>query len=209
MLDDDFIANLDAAALDDDAYLDKLLALAVQNRPEFASIRAKFEALQLLQRAAERTIRPNIYVTGQATAAGTQVSGLAFNYGVGVGLSFPLSTVWTQPSLIADANAQIRALVASQDAQVLTLRGQINQAITSLVQARKRVPVAAAQVGYSEKALEAATLRYKAGAGLWLDVADAESALRKARLAVVQAELDVEGAKAQLAYAVGRITPFQ
>ena len=137
------------------------------------------------------------------------MTGLAFNYGLTVGLSFPLSTVWTQPPLIADAGAQVRALVASQDAQVLTLRGQINQAITSVIQARKRVPVAAAQVGYAEKAKDAATQRYKAGAGLWLDVADAESALLKAKLAVIQADLDVQAAIAQLAYALGRITPLQ
>ncbi len=203
------LQTVDAAALDDDARLDQLVALAVQNRPEFASIRARIDALQRLQLAAERVIRPNVYLSGQANAAGTDLTGLAFNYGLTVGLSFPLSTVWTQPPLIADAGAQVRALVASQDAQVLTLRGQINQAITSVIQARKRVPVAAAQVGYAEKAKDAATQRYKAGAGLWLDVADAESALLKAKLAVIQADLDVQAAIAQLAYALGRITPLQ
>ena len=200
---------VDAAALDDDARLDEMVALAVQNRPEFASIRARMEALQLLQKAAERVVRPNVYVTGQANAAGTQLSGLAFNYGIGVGVQFPLSTVWTQPPLIVDAGAQVRALVASQDAQILTLRGQINQAITQLVQSRKRLPVAHAQVGFAEKAHAAATQRYNAGAGLWLDVADAESVLLKARLAVIQADLDVQVAKAQLAYAVGKISPLE
>ncbi len=200
---------VDASALDDDARLDQLVALAVENRPEFASIRARMQALTLLERAAERAIRPNVYVSGQAGAGGPQVSGLAFNYGVTVGLAFPLSTVWTQPSVIADTGAQIRALAASQDAQILTLRGQINQAITSLVQARKRIPVAAAQASYGEKARDAATLRYKAGAGLWLDIADAESTLLKARLAVVRAELDVQAAVAQLAYALGRVGAIQ
>ncbi len=203
------VQAIDASALDNDARLDELTAAAVQSRPEFASIRAKIESLQLLQRAAERGIRPNVYVSGQANAAGSDLTSLAFNYGVTVGLSFPLSTVWTQTPLIADAAAQVRAFVASQDAQVLTLRGQINQAVTSLVQARKRLPVAAAQAGYAEKARDAASLRYKAGAGLYLDVADAESALLKARLAVIQAELDVQAAIAQLAYLLGRVEPLQ
>ncbi len=199
--------TLDAGALDDDARLDQLTALAIQDRPEFASIRAHIAALELLQRAAERAVRPNVYVSGQASATGGDLAGLAVNYGVTVGLSFPLSTVWTQPPLITDAGAQVRALVASQDAQILTLRGQINQAITSLVQARKRLPVAVAQAGYAEKAWNAATLRYKAGAGLYLDVADAESNLVKAKLAVVQAQLDVQAAVAQLAYLMGRVLP--
>ncbi len=203
------LQTVDAAALDDDARLDQLVALAVTNRPEFASIRARIEALQRLQLAAERVIRPNVYVSGQANAGGNDLSALAFNYGLTVGLAFPLSTLWTQQPYITDAAAQIRALAASQDAQILTLRGQINLAISSVVQARKRMPVAAAQVRFGEKALDAATQRYKAGAGLWLDVADAESTLLKARLAVVQAELDVQAAVAQLAYSLGRITPLQ
>ena len=165
--------------------------------------------MELLQRAAERAVRPNVYVSGQASATGGNLAGLAVNYGVTVGLSFPLSTVWTQPPLITDAGAQVRALVASQDAQILTLRGQINQAITSLVQARKRLPVAVAQAGYAEKAWNAATLRYKAGAGLYLDVADAESNSVKAKLAVVQAQLDVQAAVVQLAYLLGRVLPQQ
>ena len=200
---------VDAAALDDDARLDQLVAKAVAERPEFASLRARMAALQLLERAAERAIRPNVYISGQASAGGQDIGNLALNYGVTIGLAFPLSTIWTQPPLIVDAGAQVRALVASQDTQILTLRGQINQANTSVVQARKRAPVAVAQVGYAEKARDAATQRYKAGAGLWLDVADAESTLLKARLAVVQAELDVQAAVAQLAYALGRVTVIQ
>ena len=200
---------VDGAALDDDARLDELVALAVQERPEFASLRARMDALQKLELAAQRAIRPNLYVAGQANVGGNDLSGLALNYGLTLGMAFPLSTLWTQSPYIADAGAQVRALVASQDAQILSLRGQINQAITSVVQSRKRMPVAAAQAGFAEKARAAATQRYNAGAGLWLDVADAESALLKARLAVIQAELDVQAAVAQLAYAMGRVTPLR
>lgn len=193
------------AALDDEKKLGELLTLAVQNRPEFAALRARIAALQAAALAADRAMRPSFYVTGQTSLQGLELSALAFNYGVIFGVSMPISTFWTQPPQVADAEAQVRALAANQDAQVLTLRGQINQALSTLVQARKRVPVARTQAAYAERARDAANLRYKAGAGLWLEVADAQTGVVKAQLAVIQAELDVQVGAAQLAYAIGRV----
>ena len=199
------LAPLGVADVLDDATVDRLTALAVNNRPEFAALRARLAAQQATVLALERVVRPAVYVGAQGSAAGPAVDNLAVNYALTLGVTFPLATTWTQTPYIRDATAQIRQLEANRDGQVLALRGQLNLALMQLVQAQKRVPVAQHQVRFAEAAHKAATERYKAGAGLWLDVADSESGVVKARLAVVQAQLDVATAQAQLLYLVGDV----
>lgn len=188
-----------------DATVDLLTLRAVENRPEFAALRARLAASRSTLLALERVLRPSVYVGAQGSAGGPALDNLAINYALTLGISFPLASLWTQKPVITDTAAQIRNLQATQDAQVLQLRGQLNLALMQWLQAGKRVPVAEHQAKYAEAAHKAASARYQAGAGLWLEVADAETGITKARLAVVQAQLDVATAQAQLLYLVGLV----
>jgi outer membrane protein len=189
----------------DDAQLDEMVRSAVQNRPEYAALRARIAAQQAAVQAAQRVIRPNVYVSAQGTAAGLTLDGLFYNVLMVAGVSFPLTSTWQQSPLIADARAQVRALQASEATQILTLRTALNQAVTVLVQARKRVTPAAAQVRFAQAARDAAQKRYDAGMGLMIELSDAQTAVVRAQLAQVQVELDIAQATAQLLWAVGRV----
>jgi outer membrane protein len=188
----------------DDAQLDELVRSAVQNRPEYAALRARIAAQQAAVQAAQRVVRPNVYVSAQGTAAGLTLDGLFYNVLMVAGVSFPLTTTWQQAPLIADARAQVRALQASEATQILALRTALNQAVTVLVQAKKRVNPAAAQVRFAQAARDAAQKRFDAGMGLMIELSDAQTAVVRAQLAQVQVDLDIAQATAQLLWAVGR-----
>lgn len=198
------LAELTGEGAPDDAQLDELVRTAVQNRPEYAALRARIAAQEAAVQAAQRVVRPNLYLSAQGTASGLTLDGLFYNYVLVAGVSFPLTTTWQQAPLIADARAQMRALQASEATQVLALRTALNQAVTTLVQARKRVPPSAAQVRFAQAARDAAQKRYDAGMGLMVELSDAQTAVVRAQLAQVQLELDIAQATAQLLWAVGR-----
>lgn len=200
-------AVFDSSALPPDlasaGAIEPLLAIALERRPEFSAFRARIAAQNSAVVAAQRAIRPNVYVNGTVGEAGVELGNLVFNYGFTVGISFPLSTLWTQKPFIADAQAQVRAIEAGRDVQVINLRASLNNAATALVQARKRATSVAAQIKYAQAARDAAIARYSAGVGLQLEMADAESALVRAQLAEVQWQVDLAFASAQLLWQIG------
>ncbi len=191
--------------LDDDAQLDALVQIAVQNRPEYAALRFRMAAQEAAVKAAQRVMRPSLYVSAQGSTGGLALDGMFYNFQLAAGVSIPLATVWTQAPVIADARAQLRGLRANQDAQVLTLRSNLNLAVATLLQARKRINPAAAQVKFAEAAREAAQQRYDAGVGLQIELADAQTAVLKAQLVRVQVDLDIAQATAQLVWSVGKV----
>ncbi len=201
------VFDLGAAAtvtFDDDAGIDGLLAQAVEKRPEYAALRERVAALHAQLLVAERATRPSLYVSGVTQASGTAWSDASTHVAGTVGLSVPLSALWTSGPQVSDTKAQIATLIANRDNQVLALRGQVVAALSAWLQAKKRLPVAQSQALFAQAARDAAQTRYKAGAGLWIELADAETAVIKAQLAVVQARLDQKSAEAQLQVLLGQ-----
>ncbi len=192
------------ATLDDDATIDGLLAQAVDKRPEYAALRERVAALQAQLLAVQRTLRPSLYVSGITQASGTSASDVQTHVAGTIGISVPLAAWWTVSPQIADTKGQISALIANRDNQVLALRGQLVTALSAWLQAKKRSPVAQMQVEFAQAARDAARARYQAGAGLWIEVADAETAVVRAQLAAIQARLDQRTAEAQLMVLLGR-----
>ncbi|MBI5608441.1 MAG: TolC family protein [Deltaproteobacteria bacterium] len=190
--------------LDDDAAIDGLLGQAVERRPEFAALRERVAALQAQLLAVQRTTRPSLYVSGIAQGSGTSASDLQTHVAGTVGVSLPLSALWTSSPQVLDTKGQIAAQIANRDNQVLALRGQLVTALSAWLQAKKRFPVAQLQVEFAQAARDAARQRYQVGSGLWLEVADAETAVVRAQLAAVQARLDQKSAEAQLLVLLGR-----
>lgn len=189
------------------AQLDALLQESIAHRPEFRGIAERLAAQAEAVRLAERTGWPSLYVTSQVNTAGVDWSTLIYNYGFAAGISVPFSTVWIQAPAISASRAQARALAAQRDEQILALRAELDLARTALSQARRRVPAVAAQAQMAEATRAAAEKRYAIGAATLIELADAETALRSARIARVQAELDVLAATARLLADLGRRGP--
>ena len=184
--------------------LNALVLEAVKKRPEFRGIAERLLAQADTVRAVERTGWPSLYVTSNANTQGLDWGTLIYNYGFAAGISVPLQTLWLQPPAISAARAQERALASQRDEQVLALRAELELARTALLQARKRVPAVAAQLALALATRDAAEKRYAAGVAILIELSDAEAALRSARIAQAQAELDVTAATARMLADLGR-----
>jgi len=194
---------LGAPDLETDARLDALVHTAASTRPEIAALESRMEAQRAAIQAAKRVVRPTLYVSGQGSYSGPTLDTLTYNYGLTFGVSFPLSTAWTQDPAIADAEVQLRAIAAQRDTAVLDLRSDVEQGRTAWLQAQKRLPAVKLQLTLALATLEDATARYEAGIGTPIEVADAETAVAQARLQRVQVDLDLAVATAKLLWALG------
>jgi len=109
---------------------------------------------------------------------------------------------------VKTARAQLESAKASYDAAVLQVELQVQQAVANLKQAKETIQ---SQVENVKEALEAVRLaqeRLAAGAGVQLDVLNAQVALEQARTNELQARHDYNVALAQLDYAIGADTQY-
>jgi outer membrane protein TolC len=109
---------------------------------------------------------------------------------------------------VKTARAQLETAKVNYDNTVLTVELQVQQAVANLKQARETIE---SQVENVKEALEAVRLakeRLAAGAGVQLDVLNAQVALAQARTNELQARHDYNVALAQLDYAIGADTQF-
>lgn len=182
---------------------DRAVRDAAARRPEFAALQARISALQADLAAQDRAIRPTLYVSAQTSLAGTEMAGLVWNAGVTGGVNWGLTPLWTQSAQMQASRAQIRALQAQRDQQLLLLQTDVEQARLALAQAHKRLPAVEALLKWAAEAKSSASKRYEAGLATALEVSDAESQWNQARLQKTDAEVAVLVARARLAFALG------
>jgi outer membrane protein len=93
---------------------------------------------------------------------------------------------------------------ASRDLLLLQIRTDVEQAVTTVNEARARRAVARKLVGQAKENLELAEARYQAGLGAIIDVTTSQTSYTSAQAQEVKAAFDLSGAWAQLQYAIGR-----
>jgi outer membrane protein len=139
-------------------------------------------------------------------------------YPVAGGLPSPDSNSWnilgtiTWPFLNGGADmgrvdVQSGALAstrASRDLLLLQVRSDVEQAVTTVNEARARRAVATKLVGQAKENLELAEGRYQAGLGNIIDVTTSQTSYTSAQAQEVKAVFDLATAWAQLQHAIGR-----
>jgi outer membrane protein TolC len=93
---------------------------------------------------------------------------------------------------------------ASRDLLVLQVRTDVEQAVTTVNEARARRTVARKLVGQARENLELAEGRYQAGIGTIIDVTVSQTSYTSAQAQEVKAAFDLATAWAQLQRAIGR-----
>lgn len=193
-------AVLDDAQVCNPKLVDDWIGEAAAHRDEFRSQEAQIEAARAQLRSLQLLAMPTVYVAGQATYAGTDLTKLVYNYAASVGANLPLTGLWLQGPQAAELRAIIRQLQAQRDDMLLQLRGELDVARTMLVQVRRRRPPLQSLLALTEKAYEHAQIRYQAGAASMVELVDAEAARSQTKLQMVQ--LDLEEALAVLRWLV-------
>lgn len=199
------VGTLPEADLQGDDTLEQLVTVATAVRPDF-----KAQELRIAQAVAdlqvqERAANPTLYLSTTATVGGTDLDKLGWNYALTGGVNVPFSALWTQNPQLAESRARLHAMQAQLAVALLGLRGDIDQARTALLQARKRTPAVQALLSFSEAARVHAESRYAAGVASLIELTDADVALTQARIQVLQADVDIAIATARLLQSLGRL----
>lgn len=167
-------------------------------RRALAEIEAAEAALALAQ--AGRGLRMTLDGRGtQAFAPSTQTT-----YSIGTTISFPLSDAGRVDAQVAEATATLASVRERIQTTRLTLQQQGFVAYLAILDARARIASARAGLAFAQESLRLAQGRYAAGAGPFLEVVDAQTALVTAEVTLARAEFDELAAVLSLRYALGR-----
>ncbi len=197
----------------DDIDLDvpRLMAEALAARPDLRSAEFQISSAEQGLSAARSAWYPILGVS----------AGYNWNdsrYPVAGGLPAPDSNSWnllgtlTWPFLAGGADlgrvdvqsGAVASARASRDLLLLQVRTDVEQAATTVNEARARRAVAHKLVGQARENLELAEGRYQAGIGTIIDVTVSQTSYTSAQAQEVKAAFDLASAWAQLQYAIGK-----
>jgi outer membrane protein TolC len=183
-----------------------LFRTAKESRPELRAVALQQEVLAFVRLAEERGGVPslNFSAVHSRTFGSTGFgSSTASTTGV-VALSIP---IWDS----GITRARVKA--ARQDEEQVKLQGeqltlaislQVRQAYANLMNAAARRTLAEQQVKLAEETYRLTTVKFEAGEGIPLEVADAGTQLTQAKTLLVNAQYDYLRAVADLEHAIGK-----
>jgi outer membrane protein len=182
-----------------------LIAAARRNRPDLAAADAQVKAAEADVKSARASGMPTIALS--ASAADTDIHpGDTFGSSrIGVTISIPIFSGFSTTYQVRAAKQQLAVTAAQRDRvsqQVALDVWNAYQNLNTETQAVKSSYDLEASASQNERV---ALGRYKAGAGIILDVINAQASLANARLQLIQSQLNWNVARAQLAQSLGRI----
>jgi multidrug efflux system outer membrane protein len=178
------------------------LATLVEQRPEIRRALAQIEAAEAAVLLAQAGGGLRVTLNGSAAQAfnpNTQTT-----YAITSGVSFPLSDAGRTDASVAQATANLAAARANIETTRLAAQQQATAALLGIVSARARITSARAQLAFAQESLRLAQGRYAAGAGPFLEVVNAQTALVLAEVTLATAEYDELSGVISLRYALGR-----
>ena len=182
--------------------VEKLLALAMIRRPDLISARLVEEQQRIQVDLAKSGYWPTIGLSGQSSWSGNDTP---LNQSMSASLALRMTFFngfQTRHSVLSARAGQTRA--ASQAEQtMLSVRTEIYQAHTALLDAEKRKVAVVEALQFSKESLELAEGRYEAGLSTELELADARQTYLDANDALYRAQNDRRLAYAALMAAAG------
>lgn len=176
---------------------------AIQRRPELHSLRAKARAQGELVGVAKAGRYPILGVNAAVSYQGYDITNLPYNFTVGASLSWNLLSFIPAQAAAREAAANAHGMEANLRALELAVRTEVQAAMLTWREARERLEPADALLTSARETLTLAEGRYQGGTGNIVEITDAQAVYVQARLAHIQAEFDVETARARLHRALG------
>jgi outer membrane protein TolC len=187
---------------------DELVRTAEGQRPELRALNDTLQALANIRRAQEAGMNPSLGFSLQhqrpignaaANSGGPQTFGT-------LQLSIPVFDSGLTRARVRAARQDEEQMRINIEQAKLGISQEVRTALANLAGARARLQNAEAQVALAAEVLRLARVRQSAGAGAYIEVIDAETALTAARNALVSARYDYLSNYAQLQRAVGSDT---
>ncbi|MGC8667123.1 MAG: TolC family protein [Chthonomonadales bacterium] len=188
------------------------LAEAYKQRPEVLQQDALIKAAEKGIKIAERSLLPGIGLSWnfsyQPDAAG--FAPITTSWTAVAQITLPLFEGGLARARIQQARADVNSAKVNKQIVLDNIALDVRQSYLALVEAQERLRVANAALAEAEEQYRLAQVRYKAGVtqqpgtSPLLEVSDAQTALTQAQTNQVNAQYDVETAKARLDRALGR-----
>jgi outer membrane protein TolC len=186
--------------------------LARDNGPSLAVIEATIEQNQLTALRAKTNNRPQLGVTGGAgydtaqnsySNAATKVwSGPGYNWEAGLTLSFPWG-LRQNKALYRQAMDSVAAEKATLDQSDQALTVQVRSGVRSVLANRQSVASATQNVALSQKQYDLQKAEFDNGLATSYDVLQAQNQLENARVTLIQSEVNLRIAIADLHFLEG------
>lgn len=184
-----------------------LVAQAIQNRPELASVRLQYQAAQKFEAAERDLSRPNI--TGVAVGGALPYinqAGIPNEYeGVGINLEIP---IFNGHLFAARREAAHQEALASNQRlrdEQQQVEHDVHNALVAASTAYQRIPVTEQMVKQAQLALKLAQGRYNLGLTSIVELTQAQLNLTQAQIENVTANYDYQTAYAALQYTIGAL----
>jgi outer membrane protein len=132
-----------------------------------------------------------------------------FNESIGISLNVPLFEGFATRRQVEEAQAQVRAAEARLMDVQRQVRTHIEQAASDLRARLDRLTSTQQRVEQAQAAARLARTRYEAGTITNLELLDAETALREARLEQTEIQYQVVMGRYALRRAAGTLLPFE
>lgn len=178
---------------------------AIAARPEPARLDAVIRAHEADVRRVKGDYWPILSVGASGSANGSEFTRLAPNWSVGAMLSWPLFSGLATLHGVRAAEARLAAARAERRGIAVTVRAEVDQARSALVQALERIPALDAAVIAAREAVTLAEGRYRGGEGSQSEVLEAQRTLGWVELERVRGDLAVDLARLALDRALGRM----
>jgi outer membrane protein len=176
---------------------------ALAHRPEIVSIERTRAAARASVDAARADYLPTLAANGGVAEVGRQLGDMSLNWNLGVSLTWQVF----QGGLTSAQVDEARALALVQDTQLDAVRLQVQYDVE---QAKSTIENTQASLSAAEEALrlarsqfEQAQGRYREGISTIIELRDAQFAVTSASSQLVQAQLNLYRARAQLMAALG------
>jgi outer membrane protein len=202
----DYEVSDDALPLlpEEDRELDPLLRQAFEARPDVASAEQQIRAQQLTLRSIQGGYGPTLSANAGLTQGGTSLDDLGWNLSAGVTLNWQLFQGGLTVAQVREAEANLASSVAQLDSLRQQVRLELDQARLAVRAAKASLNASKDALSAARERLQQAEARYVNGAGSVIELGDAQIAEATAGVQVVQADLGLATARAQLLKALGR-----
>lgn len=187
--------------------LDRLIAAALESRPELTELRARQAAAQAAIQLAESGAKPNVAINGAATYNNTTglfagQAGTA-SWSITLAATLNLYDGGLTRERVREAQLRLEQLKLAEAQQRQAIELEVRQAVLNLEAAREELAGADALVAQANEALRIAFVRFQSGVGTNLEVISAHASASQAESSKAQALFNYNLARASLERAVG------
>lgn len=188
--------------------IDRFVASAISNRPEFAQLDAERRAAEQEAKAAraERLPQFSYSINGGFDSESLRPDPLHDHVGVlaTVSVTIPIFDWGASKSREQQARLRAKSLESERNLAVRNFTQQFYGARALALAAASRYQILNASVADAEKNVQASIARYRAGEAPIIEVTDAQSTLAAQRAALYQALFDYQQARARLLQVTGQ-----